>query len=202
MESEGTVETRMERKRLANEVWEQMVEKAGHRCLKCGEPSYPMSQDHVVSVKDGGGNEAGNIQPLCLRCNLRKGDASEDYRPLGWPWREDLKPAVRLKVPGPEFLAAMQRINRFMAEWRKANPRSTFISAKDPHLRWMKKGLVYGECGACPGYQGTLTPGQVDKSVDNWVAEAHVAWHLGRELVDLAAKLEGDAMTFYLPEQA
>lgn len=189
----------VERKRLTNHVWEQMVERAKHCCLKCGEPSYPMSQDHVISIKDGGTNDAGNIQPLCLKCNLRKGDSTEDYRPADWPWREKAV-EVRVRKPGPEFLAAMARINKFMAEWRKANPKATFVSAVDPQVRWMRRGMVFGECGACAGYHVAITPEQMERSIDNWVGEAHVAWHLAREMAEIAMRLEAEASKFYLPE--
>ena len=36
--------------------------------------------DHIVSLYQGGNNGIMNIQPLCLKCNLKKGRRSVDFR--------------------------------------------------------------------------------------------------------------------------
>jgi len=40
----------------------------------------PMTIDHVVPLKNGGYNCVHNIQPLCLRCNMKKGKREVDFR--------------------------------------------------------------------------------------------------------------------------
>lgn len=57
--------------------------KYGFKCLCCGrmEPEIKLTPDHVLPLVRGGTNAIGNIQPLCLRCNQRKGRMHLDYRP-------------------------------------------------------------------------------------------------------------------------
>lgn len=45
-----------------------------------------LEADHVVPISRGGSNGIENIQPLCRRCNPRKGVLTIDYRPTFW-WR-------------------------------------------------------------------------------------------------------------------
>lgn len=59
--------------------WNELCGFYGHRCLACG-GSGTLSVDHVMPISLGGSNDIGNIQPLCLRCNLRKGAKHIDYR--------------------------------------------------------------------------------------------------------------------------
>jgi 5-methylcytosine-specific restriction endonuclease McrA len=55
----------------------------GGRCLMCGASDEPLTIDHIVPISRGGTHDAANIQPLCLRCNVHKGDRFVmDYRPL------------------------------------------------------------------------------------------------------------------------
>lgn len=58
-----------------------LCERNGHRCLCCGATDVKLTPDHVVSIVAGGTNDIGNIQPLCMPCNRRKGAGSTDYRP-------------------------------------------------------------------------------------------------------------------------
>jgi 5-methylcytosine-specific restriction protein A len=60
--------------------WLLLCQEYGHRCLSCGKGGK-LSVDHVVPLAKGGTNDLSNIQPLCLRCNQRKGTRVEDYRP-------------------------------------------------------------------------------------------------------------------------
>lgn len=61
--------------------WKALCAKYDQRCLCCGEKK-PLTPDHVVPLALGGSNGIENIQPLCWRCNTRKGTKATDYRPL------------------------------------------------------------------------------------------------------------------------
>jgi hypothetical protein len=54
--------------------WRELKERFGNTCLWCyrSEPEIKLTQDHIVSVKDGGSDDIENIQPLCQECNTRK----------------------------------------------------------------------------------------------------------------------------------
>jgi len=60
--------------------WRALCASYGHVCLACGE-TVPLTPDHIVPLSKGGSNDIDNIQPLCLRCNRRKGCNIIDYRP-------------------------------------------------------------------------------------------------------------------------
>jgi 5-methylcytosine-specific restriction endonuclease McrA len=60
--------------------WNEILEKYGHKCLKCGSTDR-IQPDHVIPLARGGRNDKSNIQPLCKRCNVRKHAKIEDYRP-------------------------------------------------------------------------------------------------------------------------
>jgi 5-methylcytosine-specific restriction endonuclease McrA len=63
--------------------WRALCARGEHRCLCCGRaaPEIGLTPDHVLPLSRGGSNDIGNIQPLCLTCNLRKGTRATDYRP-------------------------------------------------------------------------------------------------------------------------
>jgi hypothetical protein len=54
---------------VRNEVWQ----KYGGKCAECGAQEY-LEFDHIIAYAKGGGNTVGNVQLLCRRCNLKKGD--------------------------------------------------------------------------------------------------------------------------------
>lgn len=62
--------------------WESIKARYGNRCLCCGrtEPDISLTMDHVVPISRGGKHEAGNIQPLCGRCNCLKWATMRDFR--------------------------------------------------------------------------------------------------------------------------
>lgn len=46
----------------------------GFRCQMCGSVAGDLQIDHIQPVSKNGGNELGNLQLLCQRCNRRKGN--------------------------------------------------------------------------------------------------------------------------------
>lgn len=50
-------------------------ERDAYRCRHCGTHEN-LTVDHIVSVHDGGTNDAANLQTLCQSCNSRKGTRS------------------------------------------------------------------------------------------------------------------------------
>lgn len=61
------------------EQWGALVNFYEDTCLCCGKQGQS-TVDHVVALSAGGTNGIDNIQPLCFRCNRRKGVTSIDYR--------------------------------------------------------------------------------------------------------------------------
>ena len=65
--------------------WRNLCVSYDNTCLCCGThaddtPEKKLSRDHVIPLSKGGSNNISNIQPLCLKCNLKKGDKATDYR--------------------------------------------------------------------------------------------------------------------------
>jgi 5-methylcytosine-specific restriction endonuclease McrA len=50
---------------------QEVFEKYNWRCAKCGR-ILPLTLDHKRKRSQGGGDETGNTQPLCLRCHDEK----------------------------------------------------------------------------------------------------------------------------------
>ena len=59
--------------------WQTLCKHAKHKCLCCGK-RRKLEADHVVPVAHGGTSYITNIQPLCRRCNAKKGTKHTDYR--------------------------------------------------------------------------------------------------------------------------
>ena len=59
--------------------WRTLCAKYGDHCLNCGE-SILLVPDHVTPLVSGGPHALSNIQPLCVKCNFRKGLQIIDYR--------------------------------------------------------------------------------------------------------------------------
>jgi 5-methylcytosine-specific restriction endonuclease McrA len=53
----------------------------GNRCLACGRDDVKLTADHIVPLARGGSDDISNIQPLCARCNSKKGTKTMDHRP-------------------------------------------------------------------------------------------------------------------------
>ena len=50
-------------------------------CRACGQPATVV--DHIVPRRAGGGNEMGNLQPMCHACHNRKTAAERSRYPVG-----------------------------------------------------------------------------------------------------------------------
>lgn len=53
--------------------WKELCDRFGNVCLDCGEKKK-LTIDHVIPVTKGGTNFIDNLQPLCMTCNLKKGN--------------------------------------------------------------------------------------------------------------------------------
>jgi hypothetical protein len=69
--------------KISMHEWKAALNLTNFMCIAC-EESVADSIDHVVSFTNGGTNTYDNIQPMCLRCNLKKGTKEVDFRPRGF----------------------------------------------------------------------------------------------------------------------
>lgn len=53
--------------------WIKIKDAYDHRCVYCNRHMQRLTQDHVVSLFNGGSHTASNIVPSCQSCNSRKG---------------------------------------------------------------------------------------------------------------------------------
>ncbi len=67
------------RRTLSTSDWLDLCNKYGNKCLCCGSLEN-LTRDHVVPISAGGSHSVSNIQPLCRRCNSKKGNQTIDYR--------------------------------------------------------------------------------------------------------------------------
>ena len=65
---------------FTKEEWENLLEKCGNKCLRCGKTGVKLEIDHVIPVALGGPNTIDNLQPLCRKCNSSKSKKHIDYR--------------------------------------------------------------------------------------------------------------------------
>jgi 5-methylcytosine-specific restriction endonuclease McrA len=66
---------------LDNLYIERVYEFYGRICLSC--ESEDVSLDHVIPLSKGGTHSYKNFQPLCMACNMKKGNRSAaDYRDI------------------------------------------------------------------------------------------------------------------------
>jgi 5-methylcytosine-specific restriction endonuclease McrA len=60
--------------------WQEVLERYGRRCLRCGSTDAPLTMDHIIPIVAGGKLTVDNVQPLCQSCNSSKGPKTIDYR--------------------------------------------------------------------------------------------------------------------------
>ena len=58
---------------FSNAQWIEICERFGYRCPGCGKRKR-LGPDHIIPLSKGGTDDIGNIQPLCLPCNIAKGN--------------------------------------------------------------------------------------------------------------------------------
>jgi 5-methylcytosine-specific restriction endonuclease McrA len=63
--------------------WRALCKEYDHKCAACGKAEF-LTVDHIEPYHAGskfkGGFDLDNVQPLCLRCNSKKGQRIIDYR--------------------------------------------------------------------------------------------------------------------------
>ncbi len=60
--------------------WLAILGRYGYRCVACRARRH-ITIDHVRPLSLGGPNTPDNVQPLCVHCNVRKGNRLIEYRP-------------------------------------------------------------------------------------------------------------------------
>ena len=68
---------RVERGKVSNKMRFSIYERDGYRCRKCGvsQRYARLEIDHIIPIAKGGRSTYNNLQTLCHRCNLQKGDS-------------------------------------------------------------------------------------------------------------------------------
>lgn len=58
----------------SKQQWDFLKAAYNYQCKICErkEPEINLTKDHIISLKNGGTNDIGNIQPLCRSCNSKK----------------------------------------------------------------------------------------------------------------------------------
>ena len=86
-----------------------ILKRDNHTCQYCGVRSVPMTIDHVLSRKKGGGDSWENLVAACVPCNTNKGNKS-------------LKDSSMelLKIPRkPTMIIHLQKfVKQFQSSWR------------------------------------------------------------------------------------
>ena len=68
---------RVERGKVTNKLRFAIYARDGNRCRKCGRSGrhYDLEIDHIIPIAKGGKTTYDNLQTLCHRCNVKKGDS-------------------------------------------------------------------------------------------------------------------------------
>jgi 5-methylcytosine-specific restriction endonuclease McrA len=67
---------------FSEEEWLGLLDRTGHKCLRCGATDKLLQRDHVIplALMVPHSDEISNIQPLCASCNYSKHTKVIDYR--------------------------------------------------------------------------------------------------------------------------
>lgn len=67
---------RVERGKVSNKMRFSIYERDGYRCRKCGVSNRfaQLEIDHIIPIAKGGKSTYNNLQTLCHKCNVDKGD--------------------------------------------------------------------------------------------------------------------------------
>lgn len=67
---------RVERGKVSNKMRFSIYARDGYRCKKCGvsQRAAALEIDHIIPIAKGGKSTYDNLQTLCHRCNVEKGD--------------------------------------------------------------------------------------------------------------------------------
>ena len=66
---------RVERGKVTNKMRFYIYSRDGYRCRRCGRKTKDLEIDHIYPIAKGGKSTMDNLQTLCHRCNVRKGDS-------------------------------------------------------------------------------------------------------------------------------
>ena len=68
---------RVERGKVSNKMRFSIYERDGYRCRNCGisDRYANLEIDHIIPISKGGKSTYDNLQTLCHRCNVEKGDS-------------------------------------------------------------------------------------------------------------------------------
>ena len=67
---------RVERAKVSNKMRFAVFARDHERCVKCGSRRH-LEVDHIYPISKGGKTEMRNLQTLCHRCNVKKGNSIE-----------------------------------------------------------------------------------------------------------------------------
>ena len=86
-----------------------VLKRDNHTCQYCLIDSVPMTIDHIISRKQGGGDSWDNLVAACVPCNTRKGNHSVREAQM-----------VLLKTPRkPTMILHLQKfVKQFQSSWR------------------------------------------------------------------------------------
>lgn len=70
---------RVERGKVSNKMRFEIYERDGYRCRKCGisQRNANLEIDHIIPISKGGKSTYDNLQTLCHKCNVEKGNTFE-----------------------------------------------------------------------------------------------------------------------------
>ena len=68
---------RVERGKVSNKMRFSIYKRDGYRCKKCGisDKYSNLEIDHIIPISKGGKSTYDNLQTLCHRCNVEKGNS-------------------------------------------------------------------------------------------------------------------------------